>query len=555
MALKKLHFPIFVIFILSIQSCAFFSQKGQSLNGSNEYNKIIESAEKFNQEKNYDSAFYYFNKARNNCDPDNDNEKIIYAFIRMASIQQIHGDFSGSEASATEALDFFDETVDPNYKTAIYNILGIAFEEQLDYDNALYYYNQTLKFTSDKLQIAILKNNIAVVHIDKKEYQDAIHILSPLQQTNEVLQHPETQARILDNLGYCYLKIGNPKSIDLLQQSLLLRKNTEDNFGIIASYYHLSDYYQYQNPNLSKQFALFAYQTATKIKSADDRLESLGLIIKNTHSDDSKKFSLIHIQLNDSINKVKQTAKNQFAKIRYDSKKATTENLKLKSQREKMLIAFILFLTVVVFSFLLIRSKNKRQQLISAYDAETKIAKKLHDELANNVFHSMTYAETQDLNIPEKREILLDELDKIYHQVRNISKENSPIDTGEKFFDNLLEMLSDFNSDSIKVIINNNFIDWKKIQREKKIAVHRVLLELMVNMKKHSQCSLVMIGFDTIGNKIQITYSDNGIGDNNQSFLTKGLQNVENRIQAIKGTIKFETNTTSGFKVKILFPK
>jgi len=97
-----------------------------------------------------------------------------------------------------------------------------------------------------------------------------------------------------------------------------------------------------------------------------------------------------------------------------------------------------------------------------------KLPKKLHDELANNVFHSMTFAETQDLTIPEKRELLLDELDKIYAQVRNISKENSPIDTGEKFFKNLIDMLSDFNSNSVKVIINNNYIDWEKHSTRKK---------------------------------------------------------------------------------------
>ncbi len=555
MVIKKLHFPIFILFVLSVQSCNNFSQNEHQINDENYYSNIIKTTEKFNQKENLDSAFYYFNKAKISCDSDNDNEKIIYSLIRMANIQQIHGDFSGSEASATEALDYFDETVDPNYRTAIYNILGIAFEEQLDYDRAIYYYKQTLKFTIDRLQLAIIKNNIAVVYIDKKEYNKAIQILSPLQQINEVLLHPETQARILDNLGYCYFKFENPKSIILLQQSMLLRKKIEDNFGVIASYYHLSDYYQYKDSNLAKQFALMAYQIATKINSADDRLKSLGLLIKNTSPEESKKYSLIHIQLNDSINNVKQTAKNQFAKIKYDSKKDRTENLKLKSQKEKLLIALVIFLIVVIFTFLLIRSKNKRQQLISAYEAETKIAKKLHDELANTIFHSMTFAETQDLKIPEKREMLLDELDKIYHQVRNISKENSPIDTGEKFFENLIEMLSDFNSNSVKVIINNNFIDWKNIQLEKKIAVHRILLELMVNMKKHSQCSLAMIGFETIGNIIQITYSDNGIGDSNQSFLTKGLQNAENRIQAINGTINFETNTTSGFKVKISFPK
>jgi signal transduction histidine kinase len=74
-------------------------------------------------------------------------------------------------------------------------------------------------------------------------------------------------------------------------------------------------------------------------------------------------------------------------------------------------------------------------------------------------------------------------------------------------------------------------------------------------MKKHSRCTLAIVGFETIGNKIEISYSDNGIGDIDQYFLSKGLQNVENRIQAIKGTINFEPNDSKGFRLKILFPK
>jgi signal transduction histidine kinase len=34
-----------------------------------------------------------------------------------------------------------------------------------------------------------------------------------------------------------------------------------------------------------------------------------------------------------------------------------------------------------------------------------------------------------------------------------------------------------------------------------------------------------------------------------------GLQNVENRILAIKGTITFDTKSGKGFKSSILFPK
>jgi signal transduction histidine kinase len=56
-------------------------------------------------------------------------------------------------------------------------------------------------------------------------------------------------------------------------------------------------------------------------------------------------------------------------------------------------------------------------------------------------------------------------------------------------------MLSSYKSDSTEVIIKNKSNRLVKVQTEKKIALQRVLQELMVNMK-YSQASFVIIGFD-----------------------------------------------------------
>jgi len=74
-------------------------------------------------------------------------------------------------------------------------------------------------------------------------------------------------------------------------------------------------------------------------------------------------------------------------------------------------------------------------------------------------------------------------------------------------------------------------------------------------MKKHSHCSLVALTFKKNKNKLQIDYIDNGVGAEFDEKKSKnGLQNVENRIQAIKGTITFDTKSNKGFKVSFIFP-
>jgi signal transduction histidine kinase len=68
-------------------------------------------------------------------------------------------------------------------------------------------------------------------------------------------------------------------------------------------------------------------------------------------------------------------------------------------------------------------------------------------------------------------------------------------------------------------------------------------------MKKHSRASIVVLVFQKEKSKLHISYSDNGVGSDLKQG--SGLKNTENRIQAINGTITFETNPTKGFKVKI----
>ena len=93
------------------------------------------------------------------------------------------------------------------------------------------------------------------------------------------------------------------------------------------------------------------------------------------------------------------------------------------------------------------------------------------------------------------------------------------------------------------------------METNKKIIVYRVLQELLVNMKKHSQCSLVVIAFKKTENKLQIDYSDNGLGAAFDKINSRnGLQNVENRILAIKGTITFDTKPDKGFKTSFTIP-
>jgi signal transduction histidine kinase len=572
MITKKLYFPIFILVLLclsAIVSCTKKTVKKTESKNDSQYNSFIDNAEKYSAKQNYDSAFYYYNKAKSICEIPQDNNKIIYALLNSAIIQQNQGDYSGSETSSTEAISLFDRSTKSYYKCAVFNTLAINYQKLYDYENAVYYYKQSLKLAEDELQKTILKNNIAVVYLEQQNYQKAILMLLPLALQKETTKNNENYARILDNLGYSYFRLENIKSLSYLKQSLKIREAIKDNLGLIKSYIHLSEFYKNKNLQLSNRYSKQAYNKATAINNIDDRLKSLTLLMQNSAAIDYKEHSETYLRISDSLSQARQKAKNQFAKIKYDSKKEKDENQKLRLEKAENLLSLqeikyqrILALIGIGFLILLIlylrkfyRNKNRIEKLEASYDTETRIAKTIHDELANDLFHAITYAETQSLTNESKKEVLLQKLDQIYLRVRGISRENNDIDTGENFSKNIKELLSTYNSENRNVIASNiEKVNWEGLDEIKKITIHRILQELMVNMKKHSEASLVVLKFGS-NQDVTIDYVDNGKGREKNEIVKNGLQNMENRILAINGTITFETEPNKGFKVKIDLPK
>ncbi|WP_139257258.1 sensor histidine kinase [Flavobacterium micromati] len=280
-----------------------------------------------------------------------------------------------------------------------------------------------------------------------------------------------------------------------------------------------------------------------------------------------KKYSLAFIHINDSITKVRQKAKNQFAKIKYDSTKEKEENLKLKAQkilqlelqRKKNLLMYLIVGVILVIGIVityLLLAKNKREKTKATYETEIRISKKLHDELANDVYQTMAFAEAQDLSTSRNKEILISSLDTIYSRTRNISQENNAVETGLLFLSDLKEMMTGFTTQDVNVITNGlDLINWTALESNVKIILYRIIQELLVNMKKHSQCSLAVLTFNQNGKKIEIDYIDNGVGATVKQLKSKnGLQNVENRILAVKGIINFDTKSNKGFKVQFSIP-
>jgi tetratricopeptide (TPR) repeat protein len=543
-------------------------QKADTLNKANAYHN---KAQVFYHAGISDSAFYYFGRSREQyqwlADSLQQAEKLYY----MADILWKYNDYVGMESATTEAVQLLDKKVktatDSSYIVSAFNHYGLAYTGLLDYESALDAYKKASLYEKTASNQLIIENNKAWVHMEAGEFDKAVRILKPVVENPELDRY--NMARAWDNYGYSLYKTGANQAGEWLQKAFDLRMDIHDTYGLIPSYGHLAELYSASDRPRSVSLLKDGYRLATRQGSPDDRLYILRLLHDYTTGAESQRYSDIMISLQDSTRMVQQRAKNQFAKMRYDASLEKERALALQAQKvaddltiARHKVARLWWLGAVVVIVLsaggvLIYHRNRARymRLRSVYETETRISGRLHDEFANDTYQLMIFAETGDLGSAENKEVLLDGLDKLYTGIRNVSRENAGIETGEGFTEDFKQMMAGYGDQHCRVLSKGfDDIDWNALNKQVKITIYRVVLELLVNMRKHSKCSVALLQFSQQGKRASIEYSDDGIGQTSDGILKKnGLRNVENRIDAIKGTVTFEF-PDKGFRVNISFP-
>ncbi|MFD2939979.1 tetratricopeptide repeat-containing sensor histidine kinase [Flavobacterium notoginsengisoli] len=521
--------------------------------------------------KKFDSAFYYYNEILSICPPSKDPENYISTLNRMATIQQKHGDYAGSETTIKQGLPYIKLTKKQFLVWTLYSILGNNYLNTHNNKNAILYYEKALKLNVTPEKKLTTKINIGLALIQNKEFDEALNLFLSLENTKGVVFKPEIYGALFDNIGLCYFKINNYESgLDYMMKGLEIRKKLKSPSELGKSYIHLAQLYDSKNPSLAKKYALLSYNEFGKTNQTEQSLSPLRIIIKHSTYQEFKTYSESYINLNDSIYVTDQRVKNQFAKIKYNSKREKEENLKLKThraenelkverQRNKNIVAYIIIilsLCMILILYYYLTSKANREKIEAAYYSETRISKKLHDELANDIYHTMAFAENTNLSLIENKEQLTNYLETIYSRTRDISKENCTIVTDENYISSLKEMISRFSTLNINIILNGlDSINWYNINPNKKITIYRALQELLVNMRKYSEASLVGITFKQDEKNILVHYKDNGKGiDTDKIIFKNGLYNVESRIHKIKGQFEISSSPNQGFKVFFKLP-
>lgn len=517
-----------------------------------------------------DSAFSFFLQSNFHFKNIQKKESITYNNLRISTIYLTIGDPNSAQELITNELDNTD-SMNNTFKVYLYNILSNSYAETEDFFLASKYYNYSFKLAKTNMERSILQNNVASIYILKGNYTESINILKDITSSNVFKEMPLEQARVLNNLGKALYLQDKSQGLKELEEALSIRLNHVNQEDLFRSYINLAEYYTLNSHKKTAQnYALKAYQTAVNYKNKKDKLQALEYLIKSS-TDSPSKYYADYIDLSKEIATETQQAKNQFAKIRYDFEQHEQENIKLKldlqhselvSARSKNALYVSLLCLLaggVITSFIYRRIKHRHRldKIQQSYLTETKIAKKIHDELANDVFNALTYTQNFNLETPETKNHLLSDLESIYKKARNISLQHSSIATDETFVTHLTNLFNEYTTANCQIIISglDNF-DFSLLDKNQKITIYRVIQELLVNMKKHSMATIVVFKFNEDKKYFKIFYSDNGVGIIQEDIKSKnGLSNVENRITNIGGTFIFDSTNKLGVKYNIQLPK
>lgn len=206
-----------------------------------------------------------------------------------------------------------------------------------------------------------------------------------------------------------------------------------------------------------------------------------------------------------------------------------------------------------------------RMQLLQAtlevQERERKrIASDLHDDIGSLLSAlklNVSFLEESEQDDKQKRFLTLtrEKLESGIDQVRRISHDIYPPALQKLGLWQALNDLTGIIDKSNQVNVQyQNAAATSRPNAKTELAVYRVAQELLTNALRHSQATEIRLNVISKGAHFELHYEDNGIGLS-QPNLSSGLgfMNMKSRMEAIKGSIDFRSETNKGLTAVLTF--
>ncbi len=542
------NYLLFILLIL-LSSC---SKKTSNIQNDTIATTYYKKAKKLTG----DSAYYYYNLAKNSFLDIQDSSGVGRSLVNMAIIQADNGDYYGSIETSLEGNRYLKNVNDSIVRATLgssYNNMGISSSYLYDYENAIKFYTEALKYAKTPADITLYQNNLGDALVSLKEYKAAEQNFILALNTEDKLNY----ARALNNLARArYSENSNYNPLPELYKALKIREENNNLLGQNSSYATLSNYFLDKDKEKALEYAKKMLAVSIQSGSEEDQLQALQKIVKLDKENYLKYFNEFQI-LNESLQISKTKSKNQFAIVRYEVKQQNDRYQKLvednKFDRIKRNFAISILIIVLIAGIFWYRKRKIRleqEKELEIKNTQLKLSKKVHDVVANGLYHMMVDVQ----NNPEvDKTRILNNIEKMYEESRDISHETI---IEQDFSSRFIKMVSSYSSPDQKVLtVGYNENIWETVSYNIQSELYYIIREILINMKKHSNAKLASLKFEKNKGLLKIKYTDNGVGiDHFNHKKGTGIHNTENRIESIGGDLTFEKNPAGGLIIQITIP-
>lgn len=547
-----------------------------------------------------DSAYFYYLQAEKLYYKLSDYDNAARMLFNKARVLFYDGNYIECEVEISKALQHLKESKDQRLLYSCNALMGNCLEKLTNYDKALWYHQMALnnleKIKPNDIDKDELNNynvastiNICNLYDLKGEYSKSIEKLKSLLSKDLEEKWPRLYANVLSNLAYSKMKNGQYYNVySMFTKSLKILEKYGDESDILYKKIHIGEYFLTQKDTL-KAFQILkdANQLAIRIKNSNEVLTSLKLL-STLDKKNSFYYANEYINLSDSINIVQKNAHNKYARIEYETSRLEDENKFLTKKNLYMLIIsfilILLFIVILVFRYskyknkelqFLIKQKKANEEIylllieqnekinIARENEKTKIARELHDGVMNKIYGirmNLGFFNAKiEAEIIEKRKKYIAELQNVEYEIRTISHElnrNSFFEGND--FNKMLTILVDGQKDISTTqfeYITDDSIDWSTVQNIYKINLYRIIQEAILNVNKYANANNCVIKIEKIKNNfLRLSIIDDGKGfDVKSSKNGIGLNNMEDRVNSLKGKLKIKSKIGAGTKIEAIF--
>jgi signal transduction histidine kinase len=544
-----------------------------------------------------DSAFMYFNKGEKTYKDIGDKFNQGEILINKASLRFQIGDFSETEKIVFNLLRVIkgEKRVNSIYYDA-YNLLGMTYCEQGEFDNGIIYHNKALAVIEDNIipeeyqSKATSYNNIGFLYLNDKKYELAkSYFQKGLLQKNLSIQRPYVYALLLDNLAYAKFKLNESNGLpDLFYQSLKFKDSLKFTNGVFVNKIHLSEYFAAKSDTIksikySKEALLLARSTNVP-RDVLAALKQLAVIEPEKASVYSKEY----IRINENLQKEERSMGDKFSRIEYETDAIKDQNSTLELQNRNLVYALSILTILGLFIYTIKTQKTKNRELLykqqqqkanediynlmisqqntietSRVQEKKRVAQELHDGVLGRMFGVRMNLDSlnkiQDDKAISQRDSYLSELKNIEQDIREIShdlnrEKSELINNFVAIVDNLLEeQRKTFPAKLVSTI--DSGIKWDKVKNSVKINLYRIIQESLQNCNKYANATVIKVELKKKDDSIVLLIKDNGTGFNVKAKKKGiGLQNMISRTNECDGQFDVSSIKGQGSTVVVTIP-